>query len=463
MKRFIVFSILAAALFAAFTAARLIYVSNETVSLPTMAKLFEGERWFVLRLLLQPIGSYQTTNKQGSDGNWHFSSTMVFRLQEGDPTTIKEDLVFSGHLPYQLISADQYRQKANGQTHQSTIRRKGDLLVGGSEDLPLQGDFTLSDYLGIESWIRNSQPTIGESSSVQQLDFDHMRLRRITWTVKEENAEGYIIESNNHSQATTIKLGPELVPQQFRISDFLVIDRVPNAEAAEIWHRSPSLFHDADLQIPLNTSIQKHESLSHLTLSLESNAEDLGPWADIANEHLLIESKAARELPAELDDIEHARRETIHYPKSAPSVQHLSQNRLFQLNTPRLQAEALTLFVHQYLQYDETQNIQSVIDTISSRRGDCADYANLFTTLGRSLGLPTQTIIGLAYNANLEAFSLHAWNRVAIDGNWQEFDPTWNQISPDASHIPLPQGNAIALMSLMPSLRFQLVNAEYFN
>ena len=76
--------------------------------------------------------------------------------------------------------------------------------------------------------------------------------------------------------------------------------------------------------------------------------------------------------------------------------------------------------------------------------------------------MPTETVIGIAYNENQEAFSLHAWNRVAIDGHWEEFDPTWNQVSPDASHIPLPEGNAIALMSLMPSLRFELVEAEYF-
>ena len=462
MKRIFVLSTLTATLLAVFFGTQFSFLLDRTVSLSTIAESLQGERWFVLKLLHDPIGAYHTTNQRDGDGNWRFSSSMTFQLKDGEPTTIKEELLFSGDLPHELLAADQYRQKSHGQTHKSSIRRKDKALVGGVEAIPLQGDLTLADYLGIESWIRNHKPTAGENHTVQQLDFDHMRLRSLSWTVKNKSPQGYIIESNDQSQSTTIELDSNLVPQQFRISDFLMIDRVPNAKAAMIWRDSRSLFHSTDLKIELNSPIQKHESLSRLILSIESDAGDLGRWGNLADENLFIESVAARKFRAVPNDIIQAKRETIHYPTSAPSVKALAQNNVFDLINPRLLAEALTHFVHRYLEYDETRNIQSVIDTISTRQGDCADYANLFTTLGRSLGLPTETVIGIAYNENQEAFSLHAWNRVAIDGHWEEFDPTWNQVSPDASHIPLPEGNAIALMSLMPSLRFELVEAEYF-
>ena len=54
-----------------------------------------------------------------------------------------------------------------------------------------------------------------------------------------------------------------------------MIDRVPNAKAAMIWRDSRSLFHSTDLKIELNSPIQKHESLSRLILSIESDAGDL--------------------------------------------------------------------------------------------------------------------------------------------------------------------------------------------
>jgi len=156
-----------------------------------------------------------------------------------------------------------------------------------------------------------------------------------------------------------------------------------------------------------------------------------------------------------------ARQETVHFPTSASSVRRLAAQATRGIDDPLGQAQALTHFVNGYVRYTDTPGVQSVVDTIHARTGDCADYANLFTTLARANGIPARTVIGLAYNEDVLSFALHAWNEVGIDGWWVAMDPTWGQTKLDATHLQLPEGNAIASLLHMPALRFRLVEATY--
>ena len=47
-------------------------------------------------------------------------------------------------------------------------------------------------------------------------------------------------------------------------------------------------------------------------------------------------------------------------------------------------------------------------------------------------------VTGIAYLGDTEqAFGLHTWNQVRLNGRWRSVDPTWNQLRADASHIQL--------------------------
>ena len=106
----------------------------------------------------------------------------------------------------------------------------------------------------------------------------------------------------------------------------------------------------------------------------------------------------------------------------------------------------------------------TVLTALELRRGECTDFADLYTTLARGLGLPTRTVYGLAYDGEgLPGFRFHAWNEVYANKRWHSIDATWNQTSTDATHIPLSDEQYADLLRLRieQPLAFRLQAARY--
>ena len=79
------------------------------------------------------------------------------------------------------------------------------------------------------------------------------------------------------------------------------------------------------------------------------------------------------------------------------------------------------------------------------RRGVCQDFANLFITLARLLGLPARYVCGYVYTGNTNAAraqsdASHAWVQLYIpDVGWKGFDPT-NGVLPHVDHVRVGVG-----------------------
>ncbi|MBQ7331103.1 MAG: transglutaminase domain-containing protein [Oscillospiraceae bacterium] len=67
--------------------------------------------------------------------------------------------------------------------------------------------------------------------------------------------------------------------------------------------------------------------------------------------------------------------------------------------------------------------------TLSTRKGVCYDFANLFAALCRSQSIPCYVVDGIPYNRATEN---HTWNRVYYDGCWWDVDVT-NDITSTAN------------------------------
>ena len=67
--------------------------------------------------------------------------------------------------------------------------------------------------------------------------------------------------------------------------------------------------------------------------------------------------------------------------------------------------------------------------TLSTRKGVCYDFANLFAALCRSQNIPCYVVDGTPYNRTTED---HTWNRVYYDGCWWDLDVT-NDITSTAN------------------------------
>ena len=81
--------------------------------------------------------------------------------------------------------------------------------------------------------------------------------------------------------------------------------------------------------------------------------------------------------------------------------------------------------------YDHQTLLQyfDVRRTLSTRKGVCYDFANLFAALCRSHNIPCYVVDGTPYNRATED---HTWNRVYYDGLWWDLDVT-NDITSTAN------------------------------
>lgn len=58
--------------------------------------------------------------------------------------------------------------------------------------------------------------------------------------------------------------------------------------------------------------------------------------------------------------------------------------------------------------------------TISGQQGMCYDYASLFASMLRSIGIPTKLVMGTSEYVEV----YHAWNEVYLNGQWVTIDTT---------------------------------------
>lgn len=88
-------------------------------------------------------------------------------------------------------------------------------------------------------------------------------------------------------------------------------------------------------------------------------------------------------------------------------------------------ALALSDTIHHYLTYTpgSTQMETTAAQAFSQRQGVCQDYAHLFITLSRHLGIPARYVNGFMQGTGVT----HAWVELREGDRWLGIDPTNNQ------------------------------------
>ena len=105
----------------------------------------------------------------------------------------------------------------------------------------------------------------------------------------------------------------------------------------------------------------------------------------------------------------------------------------------------LTLFrEYQYLP-GSTGLETTPYQTFTTKKGVCQDFANVFITLARLLGIPARYVCGYIYTGNTgenraRSDASHAWVQLYIPNiGWKAFDPT-NGILPRTDHVRVAYG-----------------------
>jgi hypothetical protein len=130
-------------------------------------------------------------------------------------------------------------------------------------------------------------------------------------------------------------------------------------------------------------------------------------------------------------------KETDFYPIKDPDVIQMAKNATKGIHSKRKKIQLLMNFVNKYIIYSKDDYSQwhiSVYNIINTRNGVCQDYAELFTTLARSIGIACKTVGGYALDPINGLLCGHAWNEVEINGKWYGVDPTWNMWLPTLYH-----------------------------
>jgi transglutaminase-like putative cysteine protease len=105
----------------------------------------------------------------------------------------------------------------------------------------------------------------------------------------------------------------------------------------------------------------------------------------------------------------------------------------------------LTLF-REYVYFPGSTGLETTpFQVFTTKQGVCQDFANIFITLARLLGIPARYVCGYIYtgntgNSRARSDASHAWLQVYIPNiGWKAFDPT-NGVLPTTNHVRVAYG-----------------------
>ena len=443
----------------------LFYFAQSATPESRIADGLAGERWYAMMFRHRPIGHYRATAGRSVDGHFEFHTSLHFKLAGNVATRMTDTLVFHRRFPHALVHAEHASFAGDALQTQVVIANGVAEVTGNRErrQLDVDADLRLGDYLAIERWLAEAQPAAGQTHSARSLDFDRLEVVADRWRVFARGAGSIDIGKDGQSDATTVRLDANLLPQRMQIGQLFRLQLVADEDTARLWEQQAALFSDIR-HVPVDRPIAEPESLRRLVLAVQHAHDEPVPWLDSMRSKVLTGDSSSRNA-AEPEAAANALADTVNYPASDPELRSLAERAVAGLDEPGDQAAALVGFVHNHVRYHDTERAGSVLDTLRDRVGDCTEFADLYTTLARAIDLPARTVIGLAYQATptdgVGAFALHAWNEVAVDGFWHSVDPTWGQTVADVTHLTLPEGAALAFIAEVPNLKFEVLETVY--
>jgi transglutaminase-like putative cysteine protease len=458
--------ILTASLLCALLAAGIWWFEQPSSPEARLAQSLLGEHWYSLSLDGRHLGYWHTHNHRDGSGNWVFESEQRFAMNGQEPVSTRVRRTFAAAPPHALVAAE-HLETRGGSTHGVRIEADGEgyrarrLPDDGAPTWPLSWQYRLADYLEFELWLANDHPAAGATRTVETLDFERTELVSRSFDVVASGAPGYVIENAAPHAATRIELDDRFVPTDMRIAGLFDLHRTTRADALA----PRSTLQAASYYIPADRRLPDHTRIARLVLAIHGNGnpgalfpaarEQAGTW------RLVLNGGSASHGPSSPPDLA----ETVQIPARHPRIAALAEVAARNADDPQDVVAALTEFVHGYLRYEPGAPSRDVLSLLDDPRGDCTEFADLLTTLARSLGLPARTVFGLAYaDGPPPAFAYHAWNEIHVAGAWMAVDPTWGQLRLDATHIPLPQDETAALTLLTGGarLRFEVLDVAYF-
>ena len=429
-----------------------------------IADRLAGERWYAVMFRHRPVGHYRAVTGRTPTGHFEFRTELHFKLAGDVATRMADTLVFHRDSPHPLLRAE--HAASAGETRQTRVRIADGAATVSTGNQQRQTDFAgelrMDDYLAIERWLAEDEPSVGETRSARAVDFDRLAVVAASWRLLARDPDGVEVGKEALADSTFVRMGNDFVPQRMQIGALFSLEAVADEGLARLWEQRPAVFSRAQ-SVAVDRPIRQPGALTRLVVAVAHSGDEVPPW--MAAMPSVLKSDTLAPPVADPVDVTRASAATVSYPADDPDLVTLAERAVVGLVDEADRAAALAGFVHAHLLYRDTDRAGGVLDTMRRRVGDCTEFADFYTTLARAVGLPARTVVGLAYRddpgGSAGAFALHAWNEVALDGVWHGVDPTWGQDSADLTHLRLPEAFALALIAELPNLRLRVVEAVY--
>ena len=422
----------------------------------TITPQAKGERWYRIEQNGRHLGFMHNTHAEQTQ-----TTHINYRAPEAPPVVIHQRLQFADQPPFSLQRAA-YSQRIGDQYSVVSVHKVGadpahrytaTILRNNSvNQTEFTGSLKLADLYSVERWLQ-SDPELGSTLRAPYPDFEKLQVSYREHRLLNKDSEGYELTGASPDSITQTRLDRNFMPIKLTMAGRYDV-RLSNQESAVPQNAITKLPQPATQKFGLDQALSRRHELEALELTVLGITTLPGT---IVTQSGGLSASSATALPL------HYVGEHIDYPIHHPKVQRLLMR--FERSSDELvTAHNLVAFTHGQLNYVEHQYAGTVLTALELRRGECTDFADLYTTLARSLGLPARTVYGLAYDGEgSPGFRFHAWNEVYANDRWHSIDATWNQVSSDATHIPLSDGQYADLLRLREGqpLAFQLQAAHY--
>ena len=386
-------------------------------------------------------------------------------LEEGSKITMESETTYSMYyesiFPYRIVKYNELTTDNEGNEYSKKGFLKDDIFYLNIKNNNNEHEYkiknlsqSLNDHLSLDAWAQESLRNKKDTIISKFFDFEELSYLKYVFTIKDiiktkVNGLDYTYYKVNLDQKNVrngdMQLNAEyLIDLKGKYLNFNMMEifefRSENEDEAKNLDKNSKFFLNAGIdlnnKLPDEIFTKDVESINY-ELTGNGNAiynGGLQKVTKISNDKYLVEVGPLQLLEkVSDDDVNFYLKSSSRYPSSSNKIINFTKKVINNEKSDVLRVEKLMNFVSEYIEDDYESNSESVFDIIYKKKGDCTEHSLLFTTMARSIGLPTREVTGWAYDGN-KKYVLHAWVEVAMNVDnvfyWIPIDPTWNLSMP---------------------------------
>ncbi len=134
-------------------------------------------------------------------------------------------------------------------------------------------------------------------------------------------------------------------------------------------------------------------------------------------------------------------REDALVPANNKTIRDVTRSIVGRETNPYIKAKKLYDYLIRRLEYVNFSESDTVLDSLTNRKGDAFEYAVLFTALARNAGVPSRPVAGIIVYGDKQTVN-HWWSEIYINGiGWIPVDPAMGD-NMSLSDLPVRESNS---------------------